>query len=247
MTVNKLRKQTVVVTESANTGALPVPGGFSSSPMHNVYPLVELGSGGGGATNLAYTAAPTNGTVTSDTGNDATIPLATGTNAGLLPPVPATTALTAGGVDQAADYFLIWDNSATAYKKILANFVTPSSIVQENVTISGGNAGASLRVTATATGTTCSYSSGAYVITIPVGQTLISAQLICVTADIQAAADGGGFTDWITIQFVNTDGNSGVTTLRVPQVQKGSIPTSGALAANNGMSIDNDSGFPWFG
>jgi hypothetical protein len=40
----------------------------------------------GGATNLAYTPSPTNGVVTSDTGTDATIPLANGTNAGLLSP-----------------------------------------------------------------------------------------------------------------------------------------------------------------
>ena len=42
--------------------------------------------GAGGATNLGYTASPTNGTVTSDTGTDATLPLGTGTNAGLLSP-----------------------------------------------------------------------------------------------------------------------------------------------------------------
>lgn len=41
---------------------------------------------GGGATNLGYTASPTNGIVTSDTGTDATIPLADVTNAGLLSP-----------------------------------------------------------------------------------------------------------------------------------------------------------------
>ena len=46
--------------------------------------------GGGGATNLAYTASPTNGIVTSDTGTDATIPLADGTNAGLLAPADFT-------------------------------------------------------------------------------------------------------------------------------------------------------------
>lgn len=40
----------------------------------------------GGATNLTYSASPTNGVVISDTGNDATIPLADGTNAGLLTP-----------------------------------------------------------------------------------------------------------------------------------------------------------------
>jgi hypothetical protein len=44
------------------------------------------GGGGGGATNLGYTPSPTNGIVTSNTGTDATIPLADGTNAGLLKP-----------------------------------------------------------------------------------------------------------------------------------------------------------------
>jgi hypothetical protein len=43
------------------------------------------GAGGGGATNLAYTASPTNGIMTSDTGTDATIPLVS-TNAGLMSP-----------------------------------------------------------------------------------------------------------------------------------------------------------------
>jgi len=49
-------------------------------------PIVSSGGGGSGATNLSYTASPTNGIVTSDTGNDATIPLADNTNAGLLSP-----------------------------------------------------------------------------------------------------------------------------------------------------------------
>ena len=46
--------------------------------------------GGGGATNLAYTASPTNGVVTSDTGTDATVSLADGTNAGLMAPAQHT-------------------------------------------------------------------------------------------------------------------------------------------------------------
>jgi hypothetical protein len=41
-------------------------------------------------TNLTYTAAPTNGTVVSNTGNDATLPLADATNAGLLAPAQFT-------------------------------------------------------------------------------------------------------------------------------------------------------------
>lgn len=40
----------------------------------------------GGATNLAYSPGATNGVVTSDTGTDATIPAADGTNAGLMVP-----------------------------------------------------------------------------------------------------------------------------------------------------------------
>jgi hypothetical protein len=46
--------------------------------------------GGASATNLAYTASPTNGVVTSDTGTDATVPLSDGTNAGLLSPAQHT-------------------------------------------------------------------------------------------------------------------------------------------------------------
>ncbi len=51
---------------------------------------VNVTGGGGGATNLSYTASPTNGVVNSDTGTDATIPLASGTNAGLMAPTQFT-------------------------------------------------------------------------------------------------------------------------------------------------------------
>jgi hypothetical protein len=44
----------------------------------------------GGATNLSYSPGATNGVVTSDTGTDATIPPADGTNAGLLVPAQFT-------------------------------------------------------------------------------------------------------------------------------------------------------------
>jgi hypothetical protein len=48
------------------------------------------GGGGGGATNLGYTAIPTGGTVTSDSGTDAALTLADGTNAGLMAPAQHT-------------------------------------------------------------------------------------------------------------------------------------------------------------
>ncbi len=46
--------------------------------------------GVGAGANLAYTAAPTNGIITNDAGDDATIPVANGTNAGLMPPAMYT-------------------------------------------------------------------------------------------------------------------------------------------------------------
>lgn len=51
--------------------------------------VITVNGGSGGATNLAYTASPTNGIVTSDTGTDATIPLVS-TDAGLMSPSDKT-------------------------------------------------------------------------------------------------------------------------------------------------------------
>lgn len=54
------------------------------------YLLVQIAGGGGGGgssvTNLSTTVSPTSVVVASDTGTDATIPLATSTNAGVMPP-----------------------------------------------------------------------------------------------------------------------------------------------------------------
>ena len=51
---------------------------------------VVISSTGGGATNLSYNASPTYGEVVSDTGSNAIIPLADGTNAGLMTAVEKT-------------------------------------------------------------------------------------------------------------------------------------------------------------
>jgi ribosomal protein L35AE/L33A len=56
----------------------------------NINKVIIEGDGGTGATNLGYTPSATNGIVTSDTGADATIPLADSTNAGLLTPAEKT-------------------------------------------------------------------------------------------------------------------------------------------------------------
>ena len=62
----------------------------ASNTDHDTEWVAQTGGSGGGATNLAYTASPTGGTVTSDTGTDATLPLADATNAGLMAPAQHT-------------------------------------------------------------------------------------------------------------------------------------------------------------
>lgn len=59
------------------------------------------GGGGGGATNLSYSASPTQGQVNSDTGSDAVLPLSDGTNAGLMS--PAQHAKVAASITELAD------------------------------------------------------------------------------------------------------------------------------------------------
>lgn len=202
---------------------------------------VGCGGGGGGSVDLGYTASPTNGTVTNTGGNNATLPARTGTNAGLALPIPALTAITSGSIDPAADYVEVWDASASAYKKILATF-TNGGISDYAATCTGCNSGSALRVRATGSGVAVTYSSNNFNVSIPAGVLLLDAHFVVTTSDIQASADAGGFTDWVTFTFNTTggDGNTGVSTLRTPQVQKVSIPSSGALAANNGASVDND-------
>jgi hypothetical protein len=59
--------------------------GVTATAVGNEVTVTITGSGtGGGATNLSYLAAIYDGTVTSDTGTDATIPLADTINAGLM-------------------------------------------------------------------------------------------------------------------------------------------------------------------
>ena len=59
--------------------------------------------GGGGATNLGATASPTGVTVTSDTGTDATLPLANATNAGLMTPAQVLRLENLSNVDNTSD------------------------------------------------------------------------------------------------------------------------------------------------
>lgn len=64
--------------------------GRATTELERRLKALESSGGGGGATNLSYTASPSGGTVNSDTGGDASVPLADGTNAGLMAPAQHT-------------------------------------------------------------------------------------------------------------------------------------------------------------
>ena len=72
------KQDVITLTTTGTSGASTLIGATLNIPQYS------------GATNLGYTAAPTNGTVTSSTGTSATLPLADATNAGLLKPAKFT-------------------------------------------------------------------------------------------------------------------------------------------------------------
>lgn len=114
------------------------------------------------------------------------------------------------------------------------------SVLAYTVTIASGNSGSGLVVVATGSGVTASFASNKLTVTIPGSVTLLSADWRLVSADVQASADAGGVTNWVQVEFQGTGGNTGISDLRVPIVQKTSIPTSGALSVTNAASLDID-------
>lgn len=78
----------------------------SIAPSKNaVYDKIESLIISGGATNLSYTASPTDGKVNSDTGTDATIPAGSTTNASLMLPADKTKL---DGIASGADNYGSW-------------------------------------------------------------------------------------------------------------------------------------------
>jgi hypothetical protein len=86
-------------------------------------------TGGGGGANLSYTASPANGVVASDSGTDATLTVADGTNAGLMAPADFTKL---GGIASGATS--VTDNSQIANS---AGYLT--DVVLDTTPQLGGN------------------------------------------------------------------------------------------------------------
>lgn len=124
----------------------------------------QITGGGGGATNLGYTPSSTNGIVTSDTGTDATIPLADATNAGLLTPVEktkianiptATNQITNNGADGVNPFITALDiptqNQASTLVREVKNMTGATLTKGTVVYISGANGNKALVSKALAT------------------------------------------------------------------------------------------------
>ena len=108
------------------------------------------------------------------------------------------------------------------------------------VTITSGNVGSVLWVCATGTGVTASFSGNKLTMTSTTTSMLKTANWIMAAADVQAAADAGGVSNTVQVEFAATLGNTGLTDMRVPTVAKTAIPGTGALSVLNPASIDID-------
>ena len=87
---------------------------LSGTGLHSGYDCAPDETGGtGGATNLTYRGLPTGGIVRSSSGEDATLPLATGTNAGLLSPSLRARALRIPEADCSAGE--VWERGSSVW------------------------------------------------------------------------------------------------------------------------------------
>lgn len=143
-------------------------------------------------------------------------------------------------------WYLPFQYPGTGTKKLqwvnnVPQWVTDNTGVSEyNVSISGSNTGSFLRVLASSTGVTASFSSNKLTIVIPSGVNIYSADWRMVAADVQASADAGGVTNWTQVEFQGTGGNTALTDLRIPAMQKVAIPSSGSLSTTNAATADFD-------
>lgn len=114
---------------------------------------------------------------------------------------------------------------------------------EQNVPITGASGpNSKLRVIATGT-PSASFASNKLTISC-VGGRIYSADWHLTSADVQSAADGAGSTNWVQVEFIGTGGNTDTTNysdLRVPQVQKLSLPATGSpIGITNAGTFDYD-------
>ncbi len=125
---------------------------------------VNAGGGGGSATDLAYTASATGGTVTSSTGADATIPLSDGTNAGLVSPAQHAklAGIATGATANSADATLLdrANHTGTQAASTISDF---STAADARIAAASVNALSDVTVTSPTTGQVLKWNGSAWV------------------------------------------------------------------------------------
>ena len=171
--------------------------------------------GGGSGANLGYTASATNGIVTSDTGTDATLPLGTGTNAGLLAPAQFTKLSNLSGTntgDQDLSGYLTSATAASTYEPLKGaddNYVTDAEKVKLG-NLSGTNTGDQTTIVGI-TGTKAQFDTAVtdgnfmYVGDAPTAHTHPQSQITNLTTDLAAKAPLASptFTGTVTTPALN--------------------------------------------
>ncbi len=246
-----------VSSNSASQAVLNLKNASSSLTVSELYTAVSsalatVPSGGGGTTNLSYTASPTNGIVNNSSGTSATLPLATGTNAGLQTPanftkISAVTTIQEGiqpqdegtNLGTSATFNAINFTGAGVTATRTSNTITVNVPASSGSAITQYSAGNNVLVTADGAGITATKTSGAWVVTVPSGVHLINCSVNVLNTDIQTAADGAGSTNWVTIQFTGAGihSNSTFGTYHLPIFETQVLPV-GAVSITNTVAVN---------
>jgi len=171
------KQDNITLTTTGTSGASTLVGSTLNIPQYS------------GATNLSYTASPTNGIVNSSTGTGATITLADATNAGLLKPAKFTVLENTSGTNtgdqtlqQVTNLGATTTNSITADSFIKDGGLSTEYLMADGTTTTGGTGGSIPHATASGTDTytatvtgVVSYSDGdAYLIRFTNGNTTVA-------------------------------------------------------------------------
>ena len=120
------KQANITLTTNFTSGAATLTGAILNIPQYS------------GATNLDYIPSPTNGTVTSSTGNSAILTLATATNAGLLTPAKFTvlenTSGTNTGDQNLSGYALLASPTFTGTPSLPTGTIGVTQLISDNTT-----------------------------------------------------------------------------------------------------------------
>lgn len=228
---NRIRPNSFVPKNVASVSDL------TSSPMTPAtYTPVEEISGGSGETDLSFTASPTGGSVSSSTGDPATITLVDATNAGFMSPAQRLNLInliTLSGVAADAQNLgtfpgtIIPDNQ-TIKQALQALETSLASVVAGGLMEYDATNGA--RVTASGAGVTFAKAGGVGTFTIPAGVILMSAIINNGVTD-----DLDGSMNFKTVfNFTGTTNNTNTTNFNPPNIQV--LNTTAAVVNSNNPS-----------